>query len=54
LKHLYIKEKFKEIGKFNCPKIEYFDKMIKNTKADKKNMDRCQGCKSQRREVSYN
>jgi hypothetical protein len=21
LKHLYIKDKFKEIGKFNCPKI---------------------------------
>lgn len=32
LKHIYIKEKFKEIGKFNCPKLEYFDKMIKNKK----------------------
>lgn len=35
LKHIYIKEKFKEIGKFNCPKLEYFNSMIKNKKVSK-------------------
>ena len=35
LKHIYIKEKFKEIGKFNCPKLDYFDKMIKTKKPPK-------------------
>lgn len=46
LKHMYIKEKFKEIGKFNCPKLEYFDKMIKNKKPHLKNPDKEKPSKS--------
>lgn len=29
LKHLYIKRLFQEIGKFNCPGLEYFSSLIK-------------------------
>lgn len=37
LKHLYIKEKFKEVGKFNCPKLDYFNHMIKHKSVSVKN-----------------
>lgn len=45
LKHIYIKEKFKEIGKFNCPKLDYFDGMIKNKKTHSKTQDKKQSTK---------
>jgi hypothetical protein len=28
-----LKERFKQIGKFNCPHLDYFDSYIKNHKA---------------------
>ena len=53
LKHLYIKEKFKEIGKFNCPKLEYFDKMIKHKKHAKASEKKISNTKV-KKQVSYN
>lgn len=32
LRHLYIKRLFQEIGKFNCPGLEYFNPLIKMKK----------------------
>lgn len=53
LKHLYIKEKFKEIGKFNCPKLQYFDKMIKNKKHMAKAPNKKKVNHNNKSEVSY-
>lgn len=53
LKHMYIKEKFKEIGKFNCPKLEYFDKMIKNKKHAPKHLEKKHSEKKNKKEVLY-
>jgi hypothetical protein len=50
LKHLYIKDKFKEIGKFNCPKLEYFDAMIRQKKAARLR----KGAAGEQKQVSYN
>jgi hypothetical protein len=33
LKLMELKERFKQIGKFNCPHLDYFDSYIKNHKA---------------------
>ena len=40
LKLIELKERFKQVGKFNCPKLEYFDNYIKkhNAVKDKKNV----------------
>ncbi len=38
LKLMELKEQFKQVGKFNCPKLDYFDGYIKkhHTNKDKK------------------